>query len=67
MLFGVSPTTGVLWSAFGTFAMPALHGRGRRPPQCTVAALIAFVGFCLVVELAPAHLVWVDALRGLAP
>jgi manganese transport protein len=67
MLFGVTLTTGVVCSAFGTFAMLALQSPGTRPLQCAIAALIAFVGFCFIVELALAHPVWGDALRGLAP
>ncbi|SAK97745.1 manganese/iron transporter [Caballeronia pedi] len=66
MLFGVSPMTGVLCSTVGTLAMHALRSPGRRPLQGTSAAHIAFVGFCFVVRLAPAHPVWVGALRGLA-
>ncbi|WP_051180310.1 Nramp family divalent metal transporter [Caballeronia insecticola] len=67
MLFGLSLTAGVLCSAVGTFAMLALQSRGRRPLQRAVTALILFVSFCFVVELALAHPVWSNALRGLAP
>ncbi len=67
LLFGVSLTAGVLMSAVATFAMLALQSRGQRPLQRAVTALILFVSFCFVVELALAHPVWMDALRGLAP
>jgi manganese transport protein len=67
MLFGMSLTTGVLVSAVGTFAMLALQSRGQRPLQRAVTALILFVGFCFVVQLALAHPVWGDALRGFVP
>jgi manganese transport protein len=67
MLFGLSLTVGVLISAVATFTMLALQSRGRRPLQRAVAVLIFFVSFCFVVELALAHPVWGDAMRGLAP
>ncbi|WP_244827943.1 Nramp family divalent metal transporter [Caballeronia sp. TF1N1] len=67
MLFGVSLTAGVLFSAVGTFIMLALQSRGQRPLQRAITAMILFVGFCFVVELALAHPVWSDALRGFAP
>ena len=67
MLFGISLTAGVLCSAVGTFGMLALQSRGRRPLQCAITALILFVGVCFVMELALAHPVWGDALRGFAP
>ncbi|MDR5756952.1 Nramp family divalent metal transporter [Caballeronia sp. LZ035] len=67
LLFGISLTAGVLFSAVGTFAMLALQSRGRRPLQRVVTALILFVSVCFVVELALAHPSWSDALRGVAP
>ncbi|WP_250513075.1 Nramp family divalent metal transporter [Caballeronia sp. INDeC2] len=67
LLFGFSLTAGVLISAVATFAMLALQSRGRRPLQRAVTVLIFFVSFCFVVELALAHPVWGDAMRGLAP
>jgi manganese transport protein len=67
MLFGLSLTAGVLFSAVGTFAMLALQSRGRRPLQRAVTALILLVSVCFVIELALAHPVWGEALRGLAP
>jgi manganese transport protein len=67
MLFGLSLTAGVLCSAVATFAMLALQSRGKRPLQRAVTALILFVSFCFVVELALAHPVWIDALRGFTP
>jgi manganese transport protein len=67
MLFGISLTAGVLFSAVGSFAMLALQSQGRRPLQRAVTALILFVSFCFVVQLALAHPSWSDALRGLAP
>ncbi|WP_244813530.1 Nramp family divalent metal transporter [Caballeronia sp. Lep1P3] len=67
MLFGVSLTAGVLMSAVGTFAMLALQSRGKRPLQRAVTALILFVSFCFVVQLALAHPDWGDALAGFAP
>ncbi|CDY76551.1 Manganese transport protein MntH [Caballeronia glathei] len=67
LLLGVSLTTGVLMSAFATFAMLALQSRGKRPLQMAITALIFFVGFCFVVELALARPAWHAALAGLAP
>jgi manganese transport protein len=67
LLFGLSLTAGVLISAVATLAMLALQSRGKRPLQRVVTALILFVSFCFVVQLALAHPVWIDALRGLAP
>jgi manganese transport protein len=67
MLFGLSLTAGVLVSAVATFAMLALQSRGKRALQRAVTALILFVSFCFVVELALAHPVWIDALRGFTP
>ncbi|MDR5750590.1 MULTISPECIES: Nramp family divalent metal transporter [unclassified Caballeronia] len=67
LLLGVSLTAGVLMSAVATFAMLALQSRGRRPLQMFVTALIFFIGFCFVVELALAKPAWHDALAGLAP
>ncbi|SAK54099.1 manganese/iron transporter [Caballeronia glebae] len=67
MLFGISLTAGVLFSAVAAFAMLALQSRGKRPLQRAVTALICFVSFCFVVELALTHPVLSDALRGLAP
>ncbi|WP_250451408.1 Nramp family divalent metal transporter [Caballeronia sp. ATUFL_M2_KS44] len=67
MLFGLSLTAGVLCSAIGTFAMLALQRGGKRPLQRAVTALILFVSFCFVVQLALAHPAWREALTGLAP
>lgn len=67
MLFSLSLTAGVLCSAVATFAMLALQSRGKRLLQRAVTALILFVSFCFVVELALAHPVWIDALRGFTP
>ncbi|WP_250502014.1 Nramp family divalent metal transporter [Caballeronia sp. AZ7_KS35] len=67
MLFGLSLTAGVLVSAVGTFAMLALQNRGKRSLQRAVSTLIFLVSLCFVIELALAHPVWGDALRGLAP
>ena len=67
LLLGVSLTAGVLMSAIGTFAMLALQSRGKRPLQMFITALIFFIGFCFVVELALARPVWHEALAGLAP
>jgi manganese transport protein len=67
LLLGVSLTVGVLMSAGGTIAMLALQSRGQRPLQAVIAALIFFIGFCFVVELALADPSWHRALAGLAP
>ncbi|MEX3954147.1 Nramp family divalent metal transporter [Paraburkholderia sp. EG287B] len=67
LLLGVSLTVGVLMSAVGTFAMLALLSRGRAALEIAVAALIFFVGFCFVVELALANPSWHGVLAGLAP
>ncbi|SAL44497.1 Nramp family divalent metal transporter [Caballeronia humi] len=67
LLLGVSLTAGVMMSAVGTFAMLALQSRGRRPLQMFITALIFFIGFCFVVELALAKPAWHEALAGLAP
>ncbi|SAK61602.1 manganese/iron transporter [Caballeronia calidae] len=67
LLFGLSLVAGVLISAVATFAMLALQSRGKRPLQRAVTVLILFVSVCFVVELALAHPVWAEALRGLAP
>jgi manganese transport protein len=67
LLLGVSLTAGVLMSAVATFAMLALQCRGRRPLQMFISALIFFIGFCFVVELALAKPAWHEALAGLAP
>jgi manganese transport protein len=67
LLLGVSLTAGVLMSAVATFAMLALQSRGRRPLQMFITALIFFIGFCFVVELALAKPAWHEALAGLAP
>ncbi|WP_250533917.1 Nramp family divalent metal transporter [Caballeronia sp. AZ10_KS36] len=67
MLLGVSLTVGVLMSAVGTFAMLALQSRGKRPLQRAVTALILFVSFCFVIQLALAHPAWHEALAGFAP
>ncbi len=67
MLLGVSLVVGVLLSAVGTLALLAIQRNGRRSLEATIAALIAFVGLCFVVEVALARPDWHAALAGTLP
>jgi manganese transport protein len=67
LLLGVSLGVGVVMSAVGTFAMLALQRGGQRWLQTVVTALIFFVAFCFVAELALANPSWHRALAGMTP
>ncbi|WP_157131145.1 Nramp family divalent metal transporter [Burkholderia savannae] len=67
LLFGVSLIAGVLMSAVGSFAMLMLQSCGERPLQLVITALIFFVGFCFIVELALADPLWRGVRAGFVP
>jgi len=67
LLFGVSLIVGVVLSAVGTVALLMLRGLGKRAIEIAITALIMFVAFALLAELAIAKPVWHALLAGFVP
>jgi len=67
LLLGVPIAWGVVVTAFDTVIVLGLQGRGFRQLEAIVAALIATMTLCFVVQLSLVHTDWLAVSQGLIP
>lgn len=67
LLFGFSLKTGLLITAFDTFIVLGLKGKGFRQIEAIVLGLVLTIGFCYFIELAMIGPHWPSVFRGFIP
>lgn len=65
LLFGLPLLWGMVVTAIVTYAILMLEGRGFRPMELLIAALIGIIGLCYLLELFIAPVDWGAAIAGM--
>lgn len=65
LLFGMPLIAGMAVTGIVTYGLLLFGGRGFRPMELIIGALVAIIGLCYVVELFIAPVAWAAVARGL--
>jgi len=65
LLFGMPLIAGMAVTAVVTYAILLFEGRGFRPMELIIGALVIIIGLCYVIEMFIAPVDWGEALLGL--
>ena len=65
LLFGIPLIAGMAVTAIVTYGVLLFEGRGYRPMELIIGALVAAIGLCYVIELVIAPIAWGEAMLGI--
>ncbi|WP_232209683.1 Nramp family divalent metal transporter [Rhodobacter ferrooxidans] len=65
LLFDMPLMAGMAVTAIVTYGILMFEGRGFRPMELIIGALVAVIGLCYLIEIFIAPIVWSEAARGL--
>lgn len=65
LLFGMPLMAGMIITAIVTYGILMFEGRGFRPMELIIGALVSAIGLCYLVEIVIAPIAWGDAAMGM--
>jgi len=65
LLFDMPLMSGMVVTALVTYGILLVEGRGFRPMELIIGALVAIIGLCYLIEVFIAPIAWADAATGL--